>query len=662
MEKKNRRLMWLVLLCALALPFTASAQTDPGKTLVTGQVTCDRHKPLEGCEVVVEAWYGTRTERVVVVTDARGNFFAHLPCPPDRMHPEWKIEVRACCGAAWSTRVVGCPPQIQVPVLNCPDCDKPPADFPCGRGQTLILGHVLCGMGDPKPDCPVRIVIRDRRNPLSQHVFFGRTDACGAYKICVPCPPPDRKLELVVETDCCPEKLGPIPFADCRPLLPLPPLMCKDCDKPQPCAPGETLVRGRVVCRGNDPTMPPIRPMPNCPVLVEAFCMLDNRPLFSAEVGTDPDGFYSVCVPCPVGCRHVKIVATPLCCKGTAESILFDCLPVLPMPDVLCDCGATQPCPPGNTTVKGLVLCAGQHPGTPPTPNPGCPVLVEAFCVIDNRPLFRGEAITDHDGSYSLCVPCDSSCPHMKIVATAQCCNVTAETILRDCPTETLIPDMVCDCGTPQPCPTDHTKLNGRILCATSDPNRSDPAPGCPVHVEVWCGHTVIFSAEVTTDHDGYWSVCAPCGNCPDRRVVVTAGCCTGSAEEMVRGCPAEYGLQDLVCDCAPPPGPCPDPSQTKVSGDVLCAPDPTKPRELVPVPDCDVTITVESCGVNTTYTVITDAHGHYEVCIPCDPACLQQHVTVVPGCCRTYNVVEAWTHKCLPELVMPAAHCESCP
>jgi hypothetical protein len=540
--------------------------------------------------------------------------------------------------AAQSPRaIVGKEAVVGNGVLHAPENVMPPQQAPCPPDSTRLMGCVVCPNGDYRPGCDVEVRLFDSNTADPFDILHTRTNECGCYAICIPCPPASAAWAVEVRALCCGGSFGPVPLQGCPPVFPLPAIVCPDCEPS--CPPGHVRAEGQVVCANGVP-------VPGCEVRLAAGCAGHQHPPVIAM--TDGQGFFRACVPCPPDCSDWTLRAVATCCGNFSSVDVQGCPQGVQLAPIVCD-----PCPlrcdSGETLVEGGVFCHFGGPGRPPIPMPvpDCDVRIRAFDC--NGDIVLEEIVTtDPRGHYELCVPC--ACPPSHVEAVALCCGAAQVAPLDGCPLVMRLPNLVCPGPCGHPCPAaGQTRVSGRVLC-----DNGTPMPNCPVMIHTeGCG-TVNPPIQVGTDAQGYYEACISCfpNSCPDWHIVVESGCCPVTLMQPAHGCPPEVQMPAIVCsNCGQQP--CPT-GQTMVRGVVAC-------DNGTPMPNCPVMIHTEGCGtVNPPIQVTTDAQGHYEACVPCFPnTCPGWHVVAESGCCP--GSVMHPVQGCPPEVQIPPIICGNC-
>lgn len=620
----------LVLLTSL-LPLSAAGQGG-GLTefAATGVLRDPAGAPVPCCDVlVVVRQPGTPDTFSQVLTRTRGDgsFRAEgLLCDPG-LNLEVVAQPRCCSGESEPRDISGClDPDTGGPLEELQLGDVICGDAP-QTDRTLLFGRSVCRDGlflEPVSDCGI-LARQDGTTPVA----FTWTDDDGAWELCVDCNPAFPPVPWEVEAQCC-ELFETADTEDCPERREVDTFVCDPCPDP-PCEePREVQVSGRVVCP--DPAGGPPTPIADCVVQLQAFdnCMSGPPPV---EVVTDSDGNWTACLPCPLeeDCRldteTWTVQAFPECCPNGVQVLTVEgCPPEVTMPDNACppspvgtECILEDACATGETRVSGQLIC--RDPLGAPLPIPDCTIVAQCPGGV---PI---TAVTDSEGRYELCFPCD--CDRASIIA--ECCDAQTVFDLTGCPRE-VVQDLECvNCPPPpRPCPPpDAVQVTGFVGCAQS--GGVTPLAGCAVVLQP---HDVtgmpLEPVTTVSEGDGRYTACVPCGDDGLALIQALSECCGTDTERMVDGCPETAEMDPLLCDdCSP----CPS-GMTRIQGRVHC-------RGAGGVAGCTVRIVVPTCDGPETYRSVTDSEGRYRLCVPCP--CDGEVVTVVSECCdgRTRRLVE---------------------
>jgi len=587
------------------------------QTRVRGRLTCvDPSRPtplpLGGCVAFIEP-LNCGFRRVTVVTDANGEYGACLTCAGcDRV-----LVTSQCCPAA-AIAPLSCSRESVVD-LTCTTC---PAGAACA-GQQEIHGRVTCRdeLDVLQPLAGYEVVVGCQGNSVR-----ATTDANGNYVACLPC----GECGYINVVGACSALYYTTP--DCSPLAA--DLDCgRPCAPPQRC-PGQQEVRGRVAC--TSPGGVP-QAVAGCGVRVE--CASD--PSINVVATTDAAGNYSACLPCNA-CLGVR--ATALCCNA---STLVQLSPACPPVTADISCGPCQPppnpCSP-EQTISGRVTCDSNGDGMP-DPLVGCSVRVSC---IDGG-AFTTIVTTDGDGEYVACIPC-TSCTLARV--TALCCGASATVALTPPNCVPARADLAClACPAPSPCGPSEQAIAGRVTCRDAGGLRV-PQVGCEVRVECPGAQSVT----VTTDINGDYVACLPCGACA--LAIVTPLCCGQPVTVQLDPIACPPVTQDIDCGACALPPPCPRPGATAVHGALICR------QNGAPFASAVITLQALDAGGNPlpdVTTALTDGAGQYHACVPC-PNDIASIRATAHGCGASSGAPALGCPETLSLGVMECDGCSPCP
>jgi hypothetical protein len=437
----------------------------------------------------------------------------------------------------------------------------------------------------------------------------------------------------MISPRCCNGSVVVTPTPNCTPLTA--DMDCGPCPV-GPACPGQQEVNGRVTCL--DPAGI-AQPVAGCDVRVECA----SNPNISATVMTDASGHYVACLPCNA-CTVVR--ATALCCNA---STLMQLSPTCPPVTADISCGSCNPppnpCSP-EQTIAGRVTCDANGDGVP-DPLAGCSVRVECLGV----PGFTTIVTTDANGDYVACIPC-TTCTFAR--ATALCCGQFADVTLTPPNCVPARADIAClNCPPPSPCGPSEQAIFGRVTCRDAGGQRQ-PMSGCDVRVDCAGAQSVT----VTTDGNGDYVACLPCGACSF--AVVTALCCGSPITVQLNPFVCLPVMQDVDCGACVAPRPCPGPPATQVSGAVLCA----QGNDQTPLASCVVILQALDGSGNplpSVATALTDGAGQYRACLPCPNGIASIRATA--QCCNVSSQAPALgCPETLSLGVMLCNNCSPCP
>jgi len=586
------------------------------QTRVRGRLTCvdgaGLH-PVPGCTISIQpAQCGASP--VTVVTDANGEYSACVSCAGC----DTAFVFAQCC-VAETVVPISCANESVVD-LTCQRCPALPA---C-PGEQEVHGRVTCrdALNVPQPMAGCEVVVSCPGNTV-----VATTDANGNYVACLPC---DQCVDISVVAGCCNASALVTATPNCVPLTAN--LDCGACVPPQPC-PGEQEIRGRVTCldAGGRP-----QPIAGCEVRVECA----NDPDINATVTTDASGAYVACLPCNA-CLVVR--ATALCCNA---STVVQLSPTCPPVTADISCGPCDPppnpCSP-EQTIAGRVTCDADADGVP-DPLAGCAVRVECAGV----PGFTTIVTTDGNGEYVACIPC-TTCTLARV--SALCCGVSATVTLTPPNCVPVRADLAClNCPPPSPCGPSEQAIAGRVACHDAG-GLPVPQVGCEVRVECPGQQAVT----VTTDINGEYVACLPCGAC--EFAIVAPLCCGQPVTVQLNPVVCLPVRQDIDCGACVPPRPCPGPPlATAAHGALICA------QNGAPLAGAVVILqALDAVGdpLPGVATAVTDGTGQYRACVPCpngiasiratSQACNVSSEARAVGCPETVSLGVMECDRCSP-------------
>jgi microcompartment protein CcmK/EutM len=196
-------------------------------TLVTGRVMCaDNGEPMAGCEVHVDVrCAGEIVSTYITTTGEEGWYEVCVDCPGAGCS-DWTLVAHAlCCDVAEDAAVHGCPADFEMPVMHCTGCGEP---RPCGEGQTLVTGRVMCAdNGEPMAGCEVRVEAYCEDLILGSYNVTTGPD--GWYEACVYCPGVGcAAWRLVARALCC-DAATDAAVQECPPQFQMPVMHCTGC-------------------------------------------------------------------------------------------------------------------------------------------------------------------------------------------------------------------------------------------------------------------------------------------------------------------------------------------------------------------------------------------------------------------------------------------------
>lgn len=602
-----------------------------GMTALTGLVECRSGtllEPVADCSILVRDASGA--PRTVTRSAADGTWDLCVACPVfnDVMFVETQ-----CCDDLQAVPIVGCPEVQPTDTVVCNPCPVPPC--PSAR-EVEIVGNVHCsvdadgdGVLDPMAGCPVQLTysMGCGSAPPPEVVV---TDAAGDWRTCVPCPASGdcTTWSLTYEATCCASGVQTTGIEGCPPSVRVGDLVCSttppgDCSAR--CPSGEAVVRGRVTCAD---------PVTGDPVPVQTTVSIAPLCSPSFVVDTDPDGYYTACVPCP--CGEVRVTAQS-CGASATRPVQCGIENVI---DLSCGTCSTlpNPCAP-EMTVSGRVTCDDFVGGGGTRGMPDCPVVIE--CRVGTGPTIT--VVTDANGDYEACYPCG---PCTNLLITPTCCAASQE-IVPVLACEAVRVDLHCgDCQPARPCAgPESVQVTGLVHCA--QPGGPVPIGGCDVALRgLDAAGNEVSSATTATIGSGQYGACLSCAGGSLALIEATAGCCGAQVLEPVVGCPPTQTLSDLECtNCSP----CP-PGMTRIQGRVRC-------RGGGVVPACPLRIFVPQCaGPELVFEAFTDDQGNYRLCVPCP--CPGGVVRVTTYCCPATRAVQA--DSCGPIFPVPTIFCDT--